>query len=50
MCHLGCPVLLTPAEAQNGFSGLLSPTYVSELAQLLVGITDIPQTPPPRLD
>lgn len=48
MCHLGCPVLLTFAEAKNGYAGLLSPTYVPESAPVLAGISDIPQTPPPR--
>jgi hypothetical protein len=48
MCHLGCPVLLTAAEARSGDAGLLPPTYVAELAPLMVGISDIPQTPPPR--
>lgn len=48
LCHLGCPMLLTAAEAKNVYAGLLSPTYVPELAPIPVGVIDIPQTPPPR--
>lgn len=48
MCHLGCPVMLTTTETGNGDSGLLSAAYILELEPVLVGLNDIPQTPPPR--
>ncbi len=48
MCHLGCPVLLMAAEAGHSDTGLLPPSYVLEFELALVGISDIPQTPPPR--
>ena len=49
MCHLGCPVLLMVAETGHSDTGLLSPSYMLEFEPVLVGISDIPQTPPPRL-
>lgn len=48
MCHLGCPVLLMAAEEAHSDTGLLSPSYALEFEPMLVGISDIPQTPPPR--
>ena len=48
MCHLGCPILLMWAEAGHRDTGLLSPSYVLEFEPVLAGISDIPQTPPPR--
>ncbi len=48
MCHLGCPVLLSAALTKNSDAGLFSPTYMREPAALMVGISDIPLTPPPR--
>lgn len=48
MCHLGCPVLLMAAETGHSDTGLLSPSYILEFEPVLVGINDIPQTPPPR--
>lgn len=48
MCHLGCAVLLAAAETSNNVTGLLSPSYILEFEPALVGINDIPQTPPPR--
>ena len=50
MCHLGCPVLLMAAEAGQRETGLLLPNYILEFEPMLVGISDIPQTPPPRFD
>ena len=49
ICHLGCPVLAIAAIAKNSHAQIYSPTYLPELAQLMVGISDIPQTPPPRI-
>jgi hypothetical protein len=48
MCHLGCPVLLMVAETGHRDIGLLSPSYVLAFEPVIVGISDIPQTPPPR--
>ena len=48
MCHLGCPILLMVTETGHGDTGLLSPSYVLEFEPVLAGISDIPQTPPPR--
>ena len=48
MCHLGCPVLLVAAEPGHSGTGLLSPSYVPAFEPVLAGISDIPQTPPPR--
>ena len=48
ICHLGCSVLLTAASAKHGHAQIYLPTYLPELAPLMVGISDIPQIPPPR--
>lgn len=48
MCHLGCPVLLMVAETDHSNTGLLSPSYILEFEPVLVGVSHIPQTPPPR--
>jgi hypothetical protein len=48
MCHLGCPALLMAAEIGRSDTRLLSPSFILEFEPVLVGISDIPQTPPPR--
>ena len=48
ICHLGCPVLLMVDETGHSDTGLLSPSYILEFEPVLAGISDIPQTPPPR--
>ncbi len=48
MCHLGCPVMLMAAETRQSDTGLLSQTYILEFEPALAGLSDIPQTPPPR--
>jgi hypothetical protein len=48
MCHLGCPVILKAAEVGNYHLLLYSEIYLREIPPLLVGMDDIPQTPPPR--
>lgn len=47
-CHLGCPVLLSASYEKNTDAELFSPTFMREPAPLMVGISDIPLTPPPR--
>ena len=49
ICHLGCPVLVSAAIARNSHAQIFLPTFLPELAPLMVGISDIPQTPPPRI-
>jgi hypothetical protein len=48
MCHLGCPALLMAAEIGRSDTRLLSPSFIREFEPVLLGISDIPQTPPPR--
>jgi hypothetical protein len=48
MCHLGCPAMLIAAEMGHSDTELLSPSFILEFQPVLVGINDIPQTPPPR--
>lgn len=48
MCHLGCPVALTAAAFENDPIRLHSAIYLRAFAPRLVGMNDIPQTPPPR--
>ena len=47
LCHLGCPIV-SPMDSANGHSGLFLETYVRRLQHPMIGIVNVPQTPPPR--
>ena len=49
LCRLGCPVSLMTNDARFNQDVRYSPTYLSELSPLMVGIMVLPQTPPPRM-
>lgn len=49
-CHLGCPVMVTLAATRDVKPVYLSGTYVSEREPRMIGISSVPQTPPPRFD
>ena len=48
LCHLGCPVMLTLAAAKDVQPGYLFRTYIQERQPPMIGISNVPQTPPPR--
>ena len=47
-CHLGCTIMLSMAATRDVEPGYLSRTYVRERQPPMIGILDIPHTPPPR--
>ena len=49
VCHLGCPASLTTNDTGFCQGEPYSVTYLPELSPLMIGITALPQTPPPRL-
>ena len=48
LCHLGCPIMLPMAAARDVPPGYLAGTYVREREPRMIGISKVPQTPPPR--
>ena len=48
LCHLGCPIMLPMAAAKDVQPGYLSGTYLLERQPPMNGISNVPQTPPPR--
>ncbi len=47
-CHLGCTIMLSMAASSDAEPGYLSGTYVREREPRMIGISKVPQTPPPR--
>ena len=49
-CHLGCTIMLSMAATKEVDPGYLSGTYEQEREPRMIGISNVPQTPPPRFD
>lgn len=47
-CHLGCTIMLSMAATTEVEPGYLSGTYEQEREPRMIGILNVPQTPPPR--
>ena len=47
-CHLGCTIMLSMAVSSDAEPEYLSGTYVQEREPRMIGISNEPQTPPPR--
>ena len=47
-CHLGCTIMLSMAATTEVEPGYLSGTYEQEREPRMIGISNVPQTPPPR--
>ena len=47
-CHLGCTLMLSMAVSKELEPGYLSGTDEQEREPRMIGISNVPQTPPPR--
>ena len=48
MCQIGCSIMLPVADAKNQHAGFSFGTYVQERQLPLNGMSNVPQTPPPK--
>ena len=48
LCHLGCPIMLSIDAGRDVQPRYLLDTYVRERQPPMIGISNVPQTPPPR--
>ena len=47
-CHLGCTIMLSMSASSDAEPGYLSGTSAQEREARMIGISNVPQTPPPR--